>query len=180
MSSATTRMLVLGLLAGRPMHGYQITQVTAQAALDRWAAVLPGSVYHALTKLESEGLVRAEAEERTGDRVRTVYAITDVGREGLLALLRDALSHPPHDLRSDLALASVWLPLLDRHEVVELLGQARVAIETAQQQRDVGRRAKSGLSPVAGLLFDNADAIAQADLRLLDQLDATLRAEEPV
>jgi DNA-binding PadR family transcriptional regulator len=170
MAQTTTRLLVLGLLQQRPMHGYEITQVIAQGQLDRWANVLPGSIYHALGKLEADGLLRPEAEERTGDRLRKIYAITPDGREALLDLVRQALSRPPHDLRSDLALATSWIGLLPRPEVLGLLDQARERLEETRGQRAVGRAAKAHPPPVVQALFDNADDILDADLRLLERL----------
>jgi DNA-binding PadR family transcriptional regulator len=139
--------------------------------------VLPGSIYHALAKMESEGLLRTEARERTGDRVRTVYAITPAGTAALLDLLKRALGSPPHDLRSDLAVAAMWLTLLAPKEVESVLARAREQIEAARADRDRGRAAKIGLSPIVGMLLDNADEIADADLRLLDRLQEFVRSD---
>ena len=54
----SVRHLVLGLLDRAPMHGYEIQRVMKEARVDLWAGVLPGSLYHALRKMEGEGLVR--------------------------------------------------------------------------------------------------------------------------
>src|SRR6478752_6615102 len=169
MAASTTRLLALGLLRDRPMHGYEITQVTAQSALDRWTQVLPGSIYHALTKMEGEGLVRTHAEERTGDRLRKIYAITPTGTAELINLVRAAMTEQPHDLRSDLALAAIWMTLLTPEDACSALAEARSKLEEAREQRQIGRAAKAALPPIAQALFDNADAVAQADLELLEQ-----------
>ena len=171
MAASTTRMLALGMLRDRPMHGYEITQVITQSALDRWAHVLPGSIYHALAKMEDEGLVRTHAEERTGDRLRKIYAITPAGTAELTNLVRVAMSEPPHDLRSDLALATMWMTLLEPDQARSALGRARAKLEEAREQRQIGRTLKGDISPIAQALFDNADAVAEADLRLLERLE---------
>jgi DNA-binding PadR family transcriptional regulator len=171
MAASTTRMLALGMLRDRPMHGYEITQVITQGALDRWAPVLPGSIYHALAKMEAEGLVRTHAEERTGDRLRKIYAITPAGTAELTNLVRHALTEPPHDLRSDLALATLWMTLLAPEQARGALREARAKLEEARRQRRIGRAHKGEISPIAQALFDNADAVADADLHLLERLE---------
>ncbi|WP_084959590.1 PadR family transcriptional regulator [Thermoactinospora rubra] len=168
--TSSTRMLVLGLLQQRPMHGYEITQLVAENELDRWAPVLPGSIYHALTTLERDGLVRAEAEERTGDRRRRIYAITPAGRTELEGLLLDVLAQPPHGLQSALPLALAWIELLPRERVLARLAVAMERLTAARQRYRQGRELKSGLSPLAEAVFDNAEAIIDADECLLRRL----------
>ncbi|WP_449065813.1 PadR family transcriptional regulator [Planomonospora algeriensis] len=168
--SSSARMLVLGLLQQRPMHGYEITQLTVEGELDRWTPVLPGSVYYALNKLEKDGLVRAEAEERTGDRLRKIYAITEEGRAELNRLLLDTLGRPPHGVRSALALAATWIHLLPREEVLARLAEAEAELAEARAYNERGRALKAGISPLAAALFDNAAEILDADERLLRRL----------
>jgi DNA-binding PadR family transcriptional regulator len=170
MAASSARLLVLGLLQGRPMRGYELMQVISRGTLDRWTSVLPGSIYHALARMQTEGLVRIEAEVRTGDRIRNDYAITPKGREALLALLRDTLARPPHDLRSDFALAALWMDALPRDELLDLLEDAAARLDERQRQAAAGRAAKASVLPVAEALFDNADAIVAADSRLLERL----------
>ena len=52
-----TRLMVLGLLKSKPMSGYEIQQILTKSQSDSWAGILPGSIYHALKKMEKEGLV---------------------------------------------------------------------------------------------------------------------------
>lgn len=65
-------LLVLGSLAGGPKHGYAITEdVRGTAGI----ALGPGTLYGALARLESRGLVRAlPAEDR-----RKPYELTAEG-----------------------------------------------------------------------------------------------------
>ncbi len=85
-----TRLLVLGLLSMAPMHGYEIKKTMDLTRAAVWAAVLPGSVYHALKTMAAEGLVEVKATEATGHRTRAIYAITPAGRSELKRLLREA------------------------------------------------------------------------------------------
>nr|WP_055504853.1 PadR family transcriptional regulator [Nonomuraea pusilla] len=167
---SATRLLVLGLLNEGPRHGYEINQLVAAGALERWTDVKAGSVYHALTRLEAEGLAETRAEERTGDRLRRVYAITEEGRRALRVLLKKALAGPPHSTRSDFALALCWHDLLNPAEAEEVLEAAAGAVEEQRAAFAAGRTAKAGLSPLADALFANAEAHLAADAELLHEV----------
>jgi DNA-binding PadR family transcriptional regulator len=167
-------LLVLGVLNEGPRHGYEINQLVTAGALEQWTDVKPGSVYHALAKLEAEGLAETHSEERTGDRLRRVYAITPEGRHMLRDLLRKALSAPPHSTRSDFALALRWHALLDSGEARELVAASSGALEGRRAEIAAGREAKAGLSPLADALFDNAEAHLAADAKLLEDIQRLL------
>ncbi|NRQ37421.1 PadR family transcriptional regulator [Nonomuraea sp. NN258] len=171
---SSTRLLVLGVLNEGPRHGYEINQLVTAGALEQWTDVKPGSVYHALAKLEAEGLAETHSEERTGDRLRRVYAITPEGRRALGDLLRKALSAPPRSTRSDFALALRWHALLDSGEARELVAASCRALEGQRADFAAGREAKAGLSPLADALFDNADAHLAADMKLLEDIQRLL------
>ena len=61
-----TKLLVLGLLDGGPMSGYDLQQKLGGADAERWGGVLPGSIYHALKKLEGEGCIALAGVEWNG------------------------------------------------------------------------------------------------------------------
>lgn len=171
---SSTRLLVLGVLNEGPRHGYEINQLVTAGALEQWTDVKPGSIYHALAKLESEGLAETHAEERSGDRLRRVYAITPEGRRTLRDLLRKALSSPPHSTRSDFALALLWHSLLDSGEARELVAASSRALERRREDIAAGRKAKAGLSPLADALLENAETHLAADAKLLEDIQRLL------
>jgi DNA-binding PadR family transcriptional regulator len=84
------RLLVLGTLAAQgPAHGHQIKRTIETINVEAWSEIRVGSLYHALHQLEAEGLVEAMRTEQPGRMpARTVYAITEAGRQEL-ARLRD-------------------------------------------------------------------------------------------
>lgn len=75
------------------MHGHQIRRVAQVDRTELWTDIKVGSVYAALSRLESEGSIAVSHSERVGNRPeRTVYEITDAGRQELVALRDAALS----------------------------------------------------------------------------------------
>ena len=73
-------LLILISLAGSPKHGYAITEDIAAFADVRFG---PGSLYGAIARLESRGLIEAlDAEDR-----RNPYRLTTLGQKALRARL---------------------------------------------------------------------------------------------
>lgn len=91
---------VLGLLREGPMHPYEMFQTIKDRGDDQLVKVSPGSLYHAVEKLEEEGLVRVDRVERESNRPeRTVYALEPAGdraaREWVIAELSRARNEYP-------------------------------------------------------------------------------------
>ena len=78
------RLYLLKLLAESPKHGYEIIQQLKERFQGLYAPSA-GTVYPRLSRLESEGLIRHETDERG----RKVYHITDAGRTELDARAED-------------------------------------------------------------------------------------------
>jgi DNA-binding PadR family transcriptional regulator len=70
-------LVVLALLAERPMHGYELMSELSRLFGPRYRAS-PGSVYPALEALEAEDLLSGEIESG-----RTTYRTTPAGAEAL-------------------------------------------------------------------------------------------------
>lgn len=110
MSASSTRLFVLGALARHgALHGHAIRRQAALDRTERWSEVKVGSLYQSLRQMDTEGLIEAVRTEQEGRLpARTVYAITDLGWQELIAqrdvVLRDAHLRPdPVDLALVLA-----------------------------------------------------------------------------
>lgn len=69
------RLYLLALLEERPRHGYELIQAMEERSGGTYTPSA-GTVYPRLGKLEEEGLVVRDTDGR-----RTVYALTDAGRD---------------------------------------------------------------------------------------------------
>ena len=74
--------VVLGLLATRPLSGYDIKTIVDRSTRFFWAASY-GQIYPELKRLEAEGLIRGE-DASNGNRGRRVYELTPAGRQVLV------------------------------------------------------------------------------------------------
>lgn len=91
-------MVALGLLTEGPRHPYELYQVLMHRREDVIVKIRPGSLYHAIAKLELLGYVAAVGTERDGNRPeRTTYRITDSGRHVLNDLVGQRLANPQNE-----------------------------------------------------------------------------------
>lgn len=116
---------ILGLLIERPMHPYEMFQTFITRSEDRIVKVRPGSLYHAVERLERDGLVRATGTAREGNRPeRTTYEITDAGHDRMLERLTEMLGEWRYEF-PEFPLAVAEAHNLPRETVIKLL-QKRV------------------------------------------------------
>jgi DNA-binding PadR family transcriptional regulator len=93
---------VLAVIGERPTHGFTISQLTERdGELGRIWHIPRPAVYRALARVEAAGLVAADAIEPGRGPQRTVYAITEQGREAVGMWLRTPVQHV-RDVRSHL------------------------------------------------------------------------------
>lgn len=76
--------LVLTALAGGRLHGYGVIQSVLSLSGGR-VRLRPGTVYGALDRLESDGLVAPDGEEVETGRARRYFRLTALGQEALAA-----------------------------------------------------------------------------------------------
>jgi len=84
----TPDLVLLSLLAERPMHGYEANLELERRQVRDWAGISRPQVYYSLEKLAAMGLVRAgKSDEPAAGPERSVFLTTVRGR----AALADAL-----------------------------------------------------------------------------------------
>ncbi|MED0670745.1 PadR family transcriptional regulator [Aneurinibacillus aneurinilyticus] len=93
---SSTRLLILGfLIKHQPIHGYDVRKELEAWRVDQWANIAYGSIYFALNKMASEGLIKTarsqENEAKKKGPSRIVYTVTDKGEREFKRLLQTAL-----------------------------------------------------------------------------------------
>jgi len=80
----TPDLVLLSLLAERPMHGYQVNLELERRQVRDWAGVSRPQVYYSLEKLAGMGLIRsADSDEPLAGPERSVFLTTARGRNAL-------------------------------------------------------------------------------------------------
>ena len=91
-------MAVLELLHERDMHPYEMTQLMRDRRVDYRVKLRPGSLYHTVERLESQGIIEVVGTHRQGRRPeRTVYALTESGRDVFVEQARAMLATPAQE-----------------------------------------------------------------------------------
>src|SRR5882757_7864594 len=86
---------VLSLLNERSMHPYEMRSLMRERRHDRAFRIRESSVYDTVARLAERGFIEPVEVNREGKRPeRTVYAITESGRDELLVWLWDLASEP--------------------------------------------------------------------------------------
>ena len=84
----TPDLVLLSLLAERPMHGYEANLELERRDARDWAAISRPQVYYSLEKLARLGLIRvAEDQEAAAGPERRLFATTAKGRAALAEAL---------------------------------------------------------------------------------------------
>ncbi|WP_068921730.1 PadR family transcriptional regulator [Planobispora rosea] len=131
---SSTRILLLGVLLDGPLHGYEVRRRLELWAADRWANVAYGSIYHGLSKMADEGLLRRAEEGRGG---KTVYEITEAGRAEFMA----GLMNYWWEIKPIVDPFQVALTFMDRLPAADLVSAMEARIEQLGAEIGMFRRA---------------------------------------
>lgn len=128
---STTRLLILGVLCARPMHGYEVRRELELWQAQRWANIAYGSIYFGLKKMADEGLVEVTGTEEAGGRAaRTVYAATEAGRIEFHRLLTEHWWREP-GVKDPFLAALTFMPSMSTEDLLAAL-RNRAALLTAR------------------------------------------------
>ncbi|WP_018350433.1 GyrI-like domain-containing protein [Longispora albida] len=170
--------LLLGLLAERPRHGYELEEVIAARGMREWTEIGFSSIYYLIGRLEKYGFVtevpHAPGPKPGRGKPRKVYAPAPAGLAALAEATRTALAEP-HPLFPQLLVGLANQPVLDSAEVAEALD--RRAALLAERAAAVRAAVQPGAPAFVQAIFDYSLSQLDAERRWLDTYRATLRAE---
>ena len=124
-------LAVLSALTQRPMHPYEVAATLRGQGKDQDMEIKWGSLYTVIQNLAKHGMIEATESARAGRRPeRTIYRITDSGRDELVDWARELVSTPVREFPRFRAGLSV-LSILHPDEAVRLLRQRLDRLEEA-------------------------------------------------
>lgn len=170
----SVRHAILGLLAQKPRHGYELHAVfSAVVGGESWD-LKPAQVYTTLIRLEEAGLVETASDLGEGEEPeRRVYAVTDAGHEALREWFTSG-SAPDH--QRDEFFVKVMIALVSGEADPWRLIQTQRAhifreLHATTQQRD-SQNPRTDMAHI--LLMDKVIMHLEADLRWLDIVEGRI------
>ncbi|NUM43716.1 MAG: PadR family transcriptional regulator [Anaerolineales bacterium] len=170
----SVRNAILGLLAQKPRHGYELHAVfSAVVGGESWD-VKPAQIYTTLNRLEEAGLVETASDLGEGDEPdRRVYAVTETGHTALQAWFASG-SAPDH--QRDEFFVKVMVALISGEADPWRLIQTQRAhifreLHAATKQRD-GHDSRTEMAQI--LLLEKVIMHLEADVRWLDVVEARI------
>lgn len=170
-------LLILGILHRGDMHPYEIKRRLTHAMVDRYVDIDVGTLYYAVRQLAKEGHIMAVGEERVArGGARTVYSLTDSGRERFSILmveqfsLRQPAFHPLHP-------ALLFLHRADPTAILPLLTERMEAYREGHAMLS-GMLAGMGgmLSTGSQLLMEHCRDTAALEVSWLQRVVAAVQA----
>jgi len=164
-------LAVLNLLNERPMHPYEMQQLMKERGHDFVIKLKGGSLYSTIERLIEGGMIHTVETTREGRRPeRTVYALTEQGRDDLMLWMRELLARPLHEypwFAAVLAFASALLP----DDVRTLLGFRAAALEAdvAAAESMLQAMERQGIPRLFGIEGEYALAMRRAELAWIRQ-----------
>ncbi|WP_218020963.1 PadR family transcriptional regulator [Nocardia mikamii] len=170
-------MAVLGILHLEPMHPYAIQRRIKEWGKDKVVNVgQRAQLYKTIARLQDAGLVTVRATGRDQQYPeRTVYEITDTGREACTAWITDMLAVPRNEF-PEFPAALSFLMLLGPDGAREELERRLTALRAAHSELETGiaQAVRFGLPRVTMLEDEYQRAVTAAEIRWLEGVVADL------
>lgn len=168
-------LLVLGFLLERPMHGYEINQALKEENVGSWFEISTAAIYYSLNKLRRLGMI-AEAHARGASGDKTIYHVTEHGREQFFAGMQEQLdSQEP--IRTTYDLGIFMLNRLPQGQAERLL-ERRIAFLKEWRADLVAQRDAGDTHPLKQAIVRHAIALAQLDIDWLTEITEQVAERE--
>lgn len=169
-------LAVLALLGERPMHPYEMGVVLRERHKHESIKLNYGSLYTVIEALQRQQFITAQETTREGKRPeRTLYALTDAGRDELFDWLRELLQTPVKEY-TQFAAGLSFAPLLEPAEVVTLFRE-RIRLlenETGQIRARFEQLTTGGFIRLFLIEAEHELVLREAELRWLRELTESI------
>jgi DNA-binding PadR family transcriptional regulator len=170
---------VLSLLNERAMHPYEMRSLMRERGHDRAFKIRESSVYDTVARLADRGFIEPVEVNREGRRPeRTVYAITEAGRDELDAWLWELASEPSEEY-PPFAAPLMFIYSLGRDRTIAAFTQRAARLEAQVSSSDAYRQAFATEMPDFPRVFaieeEYAQAMRRAEIAWLRATIAELR-----
>lgn len=173
--------MVLGLLRTKSMSGYELQQLLQLSEVDKWAGILPGSIYHALKKMDKEGLIKVANVESTGHRTKAIYEITEAGESEYQTLLIESFREPtvklPVLLYTGLSMLNMQNNSVEPEQIIKAIEDQIQELQTNLADIQAGQEIKANfieVNELSSITFQNMIDQYQLQIDFLKKIKKAL------
>ena len=160
------------------MSGYEIQQKMQLSQTDKWAYVKPASIYHALKKMEKEGLVVLETIEQTGNRLKAIYNITLEGKKELERIVIKSFKESSVIFPAKLYTALTFMNESTKEEILNALEVKKQTIQTIYEEMKAGQKENySDIPENVMMIFTNMYEQCELQLNFIKQINEKLLSQ---
>jgi DNA-binding PadR family transcriptional regulator len=156
---------ILELLDERPMHPYELAATMRERHHDEFVRLNFGTLYHTVEVLERDGMIVSIEREKEGRRPeRTIYQLTEPGRELLVSVVSDIIARPTREY-VNFAAGLMFMHHLDAPRAAQLLSERVVALTaiTAKLTRIMGELRTAGVTRLSLIELEHKIAMLEAE-----------------
>ena len=156
---------ILELLDERPMHPYELASTMRERHHDEFIRLNFGTLYHTVEVLERNGLIVSVEREREGRRPeRTIYQLTEPGRQLLVKVVSEIVARPVREY-ANFAAGLMFMHHLEAKQAAQLLGERVVALGATSEKltRIMGELRTSGVARLALIELEHKIAMLEAE-----------------
>jgi DNA-binding PadR family transcriptional regulator len=164
---------ILELLDERPMHPYELASTMRDRHEDEFIRLNFGSLYHTVEMLERNSWIEPVEREKEGRRPeRTIYRLTDSGREQLVRVVSEILALPKREY-PDFAAGLMFMHHLEAKDAASQLVRraAALSLVIAKLQQIMTTLLEDGISRLAIIELEHKIAMLEAERAWVRRLE---------
>lgn len=157
--------MLLGLIYEKPLNAYEIIKILSYMNVKWWFNIADSTVYSTLKVLEKKDYISGAAEKVGNMPERTVYSLSDKGKEEFIDTLKASVLQFSYDTNI-FSIAAFFLGVFTPDEQRELL----------RQRLEVLQKYRAGIEKQVSPLWENeVPAVHAANVkRMIDLVDAEI------
>ncbi|WP_327406741.1 PadR family transcriptional regulator [Streptomyces sp. NBC_01288] len=170
-------LAVLGLLLEQPSHPHQMLTELRTRSDNHAAAITRGTLYNTVAALAETQWIASQGQERSGNRPeRTVYALTQAGRDELVRRLDSQIRNPEREFSQFLGAVS-YLGALGPSGAVDALTERsqRLRQRTATDEGRLAEVLATGVPRLFVIEAEYALSLAHAEMAWIDSVIDDIR-----
>lgn len=164
-------LVILSLVAEKPVYGYEIDQIIQQRGMREWTAIGFSSIYYLLKKIKDKGWITGKSSGSTKQGLqRTIYTITSAGLKTCREATLQTLS-TPHGMPNVFLTALLNLPLLSSQQIQESLRKNKQALLLKKNELEQKKENQSPSLPLhVNIIFDYSIHAMNSEISWIDSV----------